>query len=533
MLVSVLVFCGFFSQGALAQECALDVFGLEVDDEVISGSVKNIGNSKENVSFGLFVEGENVSEGVFELEPGETEEVSNSFSFSPGEVEIKLEASSSCAADSETIWHVVLEEYSCSSPLGVQGANFCNYYSRELLSCESGSWNVLDKGGQDYCMNCPFTCGDGVMNCGEDAGTCPGDTIKLYGFLDEFQCAGDTLQQKYVYKDSVSEWVDKQHCFLGCEDEKCNNVCNQGQVPEFICSGDLLKQRYVYTDCSDVWVTLDACEHGCEEGICLPKGVKKSCNVDIKELDFTSNLKKWEMGYVKFGVDSGKTGKIALVFSINGKTQKTEIIELSGGSTFRTFTYSLGEGTHLMEVRATHSCGTEDVEAFEVFVKPKEKIIYYSPPEPPEEKPWETTISINPGELDIPVHQGKVVGIDIKSSEPQNFFTGVQGLPSVFVEFESPVFVAMEGRAFVYITPTEPGTYYFTVTATPENGAGVSREIKLFAVPASQPAEAQGIMGFLPLMIVVISITIVAVIIVAIAQSRRDDYLDYLYEKTY
>lgn len=493
--LSIVVFLGFYSGTALGQPCSLDVFGLNVEESVIVGNIKNTGAASENITFELFVNNEIVSVGSIPLEPEEVGMVSNEFSFPPGEYIITLEAASSCGAfDSETIEHVVLEDFACFNPSGFEGQNFCRYSSQEYQVCLEQEWHTLDQNGDQYCINCPLTCGDGVCNCGEDASTCSQD------------CAEDLPQ-----------------------------ICVEKFINKFRCDDDILQQKFVFSDCGEEFVSLRFCQFGCEEGLCLPpKPISFPpfkpiiCDVSLEGLDFVNNFKIWEKGHVTVKVlNTGSKATLKLNFTLDGLSKGKHTLQLaSGGESSKTFFYRTSAGNHVGEVTVSHPCGTEDSDVFHVTVFKGEQVITFTPPlPPPSEEEGETSVAVLPPSLDVPLYQGKVVSLDIQSSVPQNFLIDVSPLPEGFVSFDQTVFIEKEGKAFVYITPTTLGSYRFTVSATAEKeGKTFSRDIELFVVPfGARLAEETPSAGILPLFIAVVAIVIVAIIVIASLYKKREE----------
>ncbi len=467
--IAMVVIIGLvLSQGSLAIECSLDVYDLKVEGGETSARVKNTGEIVQNVSFEFLVDGSEISSGTFTLQPGESRIVENFYNFPAGESEVTFNAWSVCARDSETIWHTVLEGYSCSNPPGMEGQNYCDYIEREYLVCENGSWKSL--GSESYYINCPGACGDGTLDCRE------------------------------------------------------------GYRAEYSCSGDFLMQKYVDSDCRERFVTREICNYGCEAGVCLPEG--KSCGVEIRSLEFTDDLTDQEKGHVLVEVESNRKGTLKFMFFLDGLGRGEERVNSSSGSVSRTFYFTAQEGTHTGEVRVSHSCGAEDSVTFRYHVQAGERVIRFDPPEAPEEV-VETLVEIGPPTIDVPVFEGKALGIDIVSSRPQNFRVRVQNLPQGFATFEENVFVQGSGKAFIYLTPTSAGTHHFTVSVTAEQeGRTFSRDMRMFAVPSKGQAAITGL-DVLPLAVSIVAILVVLGVIIAFVRYRGNSYVDYLTRKEY
>jgi len=59
--------------------------------------------------------------------------------------------------------------------------------------------------------------------CDQKTGECKLN-INVYdaGFLDEYKCSGNYLQQKYQYSNGVATFISVQYCNNGCSSNKCN-----------------------------------------------------------------------------------------------------------------------------------------------------------------------------------------------------------------------------------------------------------------------------------------------------------------------
>ena len=227
LLILAVIALVLLAVSSLAQsaECELDVYGAEVEGNVISGYVKNTGIAPQAVSYTVNVNGGTVSEGGVTLDPDEEYRVEHYHSFLPGSHYVKLEASSECGAhdyDSET--HLVLESYSCTNPYGLEGENRCDYSSQRYLVCQDGCWLTLAQNTADYCFNCGTgICGDGIVNCGETVQSCPEDYTCERGYLDNYKCDGDWLQREYQYEDCSTKWKDYERCRYGCSSGECES----------------------------------------------------------------------------------------------------------------------------------------------------------------------------------------------------------------------------------------------------------------------------------------------------------------------
>ena len=181
VLFSALVLGVLVSPGALAAECSVDVFELNYQDGDITGKIKNRGDSNQHVEYEIFIDdGEDedlIASGGLSLSSKEFKSIVKPYNFVlPGDYKIRLEATAGCGAfDSEEMGHIILEDYSCSSPAGFNQENRCDYYSQEYFVCSGGRWKVLDQGGSLYHTSCSQACGDGVCSQFESSSTCRQD----------------------------------------------------------------------------------------------------------------------------------------------------------------------------------------------------------------------------------------------------------------------------------------------------------------------------------------------------------------------
>lgn len=176
VVLSMVVFLVLFSGSALAQECSVDVFNLEVEDDQISAEILNAGDAT-TVFYQFFVDGEEISNASITMGSEDEKEVSNGYEFDPGEWDVRVDVQAECGAtDSEEITYFLLEEASCSLPTGFDGDNYCDFSQQTLFVCDEDHWDIVAVGQGDYCTSCGMpVCGDGVCNCFEDQSICPQD----------------------------------------------------------------------------------------------------------------------------------------------------------------------------------------------------------------------------------------------------------------------------------------------------------------------------------------------------------------------
>ena len=528
----VLIFTAILSTTTSAASCSLDVFGLSVEGNSISGTIKNTGDTPVNVEYQMFVFADRDGRGSFVLSPRESKTVHNDFTFEPGDYEIRLEAASSCGAfDDETIHHTVLEEFACFNPPGLEGQNYCNYFSQKYQVCEQGAWRTIAQNAGDYCINCGFTCGDSVCNCGEDFSTCRQDCSCTEGFINDFQCSGNVEQQAFQHSDCSTEWVLRKTCSLGCDTggDRCAGVCREGFEPVSVCDGNVRMQKFVSSDCSETFVAQEFCDFGCQSGLCLSESAEQACDVTLENVDFMTDLKKGDIGSASATIHNGNVaGRVTLTFNIDGTQRDSHTIDMhSRGDARRIFSYSPSTGTHRAEIVATHSCGAQDSQFFPITVTGQETVTV-QPPAPTAEPREQTSVTILPPTIDIPIYGAKSISVTIETAVPQNFRIDVSGLPSGFASFEQRIIVDHKIVKYIFITPTQSGRYHFAVTVTAEKeDLAFTKEIDLFAIPPfslsgdESEKDPFDISSFLSPTLALIGIAAAALIIGGVAYRRR------------
>lgn len=530
LVVTLLVVVALVSGSAHAQECTLDVFNLDVEDGVITGQVDNIGAGELDVTYQLFVNDLLQSSGTFPLPEGDVETITNDLDFPIGDHQVRLEAAATCGAfDSETIVHVILEQFSCMNPNGIEGQNHCNCGTEEYQVCQGGSWLTINQGGQAYHAACDSAC------------TQPSDDACIEQPV--FMCNGDISQQFFQHSDCSLQFVNQQFCENGCSGGLCVQACQEGFLPEFSCEDDFLLQEYRYFDdelniCQTVDLPVQYCTYGCEEdvGACEPpprlgpRTPPPVCDILVEGVDFVSTVEPGQATHAKVTVkNTGSKDDITVSLFIGNvfKGSQEFVLDKNKQAT-RTFFFTAPSRNSVGQFKVEHDCGAEDFGFFDLIVSPRNDVVYYHPPTPAPPERADTFVTILPPTIDIPLYGGKSVTGVIESKIPQDFSIHVHGLPDGFADYPPRTFVQSSGEAIVYITPDELGTYPFTVTITAlEEGKQFTRDISLFVVPPER-FEAAGSFSLLPLLIAIIAIIIVALIIVVYA-TREDNGISSFY----
>ncbi len=471
-LLGILFASAFLIISVSAQECTIDVFGLDVSGNTIKGKVRNTGDINQSISYGIFVNDAPVLNESINLTPGSLKLIEKTHSFDTGEYKITLNASSGCGGwDSENMWHLIFEKYECENPHGLQGENRCDYASRQFQVCSNGAWNVVAENDNEYCWNCPSTCGDGACNCGETISSCYMDCIHgscSQGYLDEYQCRESTLQRKYRYANCTTEWRDLYACVYGCAGGQCESYPG------------------------------------------LP-----GCSVTIESLDHTNNVLYGRSTYTTSTVKN--TGNITtlvnLTFFLDGQLREYYKKALGPGSSFvKTFNFNPGRtGSHSVKLNASARCGYSDARSFTLNV-----VSTSSSPacnnnnacepfrgETEENCPadcgaarGETNVSIYPNQMDITLYTAKVVSVDIVSGIPQEFSISVSGIPEEWLSYSDRLDVARSRVAYIYITPQKIGHYNLSVNVhAVSESLDFGREIPVYVAPVSSEDIQKGILG--------------------------------------
>ncbi len=57
------------------------------------------------------------------------------------------------------------------------------------------------------------------------------------GYVNEYRCSGNNIQQKYQYSDCSSTWIRYWHCAYGCENSKCKDCYDSDGGKDYYTKG--------------------------------------------------------------------------------------------------------------------------------------------------------------------------------------------------------------------------------------------------------------------------------------------------------
>ena len=442
------------------RRCGLEVDNLEAEGNSITGTVKNTGSWKQGVQYNTIINGYIVDSQYKVMEPGETVNVDNSYSFGQGTYNVRLEASADCGSyDKEDTGHFVLVPYSCYGPYGSEGQEYCDYGSKTVRLCSNSQWITSSV---EYCYSCGANiCGDGNLNCGETKETC----------YQDWQAQERTA------------W-DSTHC-------------RAKYLNEYRCDGDMLQREYRENDCDTEWKDYNECEYGCDYDECEPV-----CEVSIEAFDYNSMVPSNQMGYVTVSVKNlGEDGEeVDIILYMDGSRKSERTVELDEDETAdRTIYYTASPGTHSMRVLAMSECGAAEDRYAEVFFQERSTSAIQESVAPVAEVKEDTKVVFGYGSLDMMAFSSKVIPIEIETSEPQDFALYVSGVPSDWVSHESVKHIENSGKIYVYLTAKEVGPKALDMKVVAmEEGRDFTHTIDLYVAgeeQSTQPMLQDGITG--------------------------------------
>lgn len=431
--------------------CMIDVYGLDVIGNTIHGSIKNTGNQSASVRYELWIRKEKqdplIRSGVVDLNSSEVRQITHEYTFGYGSYSIMLNATASCGfEDMESMGHMILDSYRCAGPYGMEDETRCDYASRKHLTCDQGRWITTAQNTGDYCYDCPYTCGDGVCNCGEDQSTCRRD----------------------------------------CE----SGQCNRGYLDEYRCVSNVLQRRYRHSDCTEDWSSVETCVQGCSNNQCIG-GANEGCGVAIRSFDYISFVTEQTSPYVKVAAENtgNLTGTLTITLRVGDVVKSYSATVSKGQSAQNTFEFArpANPGTYAISVEVASSCGASDAVGG-TLVYGQQGGAVQTPPavmEPPKQL-RETGIDVYPAVIDFASCQSKVITLDIESSTRQTFVIRVQGAPEEWLDYPQQVEVDGHKTVYIYATPDRAGKYELVISADPKTeGGSFSRRVDMYVAPGT------------------------------------------------
>lgn len=460
LFISVIMTASF----AGAVECMVDVYDVNVIGNAIFGSIANSGEIMSPVTYELYIEKGTaktiLKNGTITVAPAGVYNISHGFNFVPGDYMITLEASIGCGAtDWESMGRIILKDYVCQDPQGYEGSWRCDYSRQRYYECRGTDWEIINSSAGEYCYNCLSTCGDGVCNCGESSITCRCDCASgscTPGYLGDYRCYSDTLQEKFRSYDCSEEWRDIQDCAFGCENDDC--------------IGGSLKPM--------------------------------SCGVIITAMDYQGSALIGEIPYVNVTVrnPSNRSERIDIILKVGNAIKGSYFQTLLPGNSFtKTFTYLTPpvSGKYDIVADATANCGTNDsmkatINVFETefgIVIPPDAVVMPGPIE-------NTVVEIYPGSIDLARGESKAITINIETAVAQSFNVQINGVDQSWLEYEREKAIGTKKSIYVYVTPGEAGIHELNITVTSSIEDGTyEKSVKLFVAPAEYSESTDTILG--------------------------------------
>jgi hypothetical protein len=512
----------FMPVQALASGCGVDVYSLDVQDGKIIGYVRNTGDTIDLIDYTIYVNGDEVRTGSFELDAYTARRIEHSYSFGHGEYEIEMEAESDCGdSDSRSVTYNVLESYMCSNPSGFEGQERCDYIDRRYLECEDGEWETVDIDDDDdyygeYCYNCN-ACGDNVCNCGETADTCRQD---------------------------------------------CGMTCNPMYLDTYRCNGVIRQRLHLDYDCNYEWFNWERCQDDCFDGYCTgyyPGGGGGTsggyeCGVSITGFDYIDHVSEGSPAWVKVTAENtgDRSETITVRLYIDGSQWSSGTLNLyEGEDGTKTFNFYLDAGKHTIKAEAKAGCGSSDSKQASMDAQASgtfpqacnyNGVCEYGEsygtcphdcPAPQQAASYTTGADVHPDTLDIERYGTGIVSIDITSSRKQTFTLAVSGIPEDWVSYPGSLEMdAGNRRVYLYITPKDTGTYSLSLSVRAEAESKEFVESVGFYVSVPDAGNS-GLAGLVSgasanMAAIVVSVIVVAAIVVYIGfrKLKADDGLD-------
>jgi hypothetical protein len=207
-VISMLVFSTVLAASGYAQECNIEMHGLNVpQNNHVIAFVKNLGDLTTSVSYRVFINGDLKHSGSATIAEDENLDIVYDYDFSePGTYYIKVDATASCGAYTEqALTRYIFEDTYCTDPLFCEdGAISCDCDREIIYVCEDEEWLPLAKGKNQYCEYCCGVCG--TCDCPEgpiDSGSC----FEHQCFEHHCDCEGDhgVLIKGFTYSTNVME----------------------------------------------------------------------------------------------------------------------------------------------------------------------------------------------------------------------------------------------------------------------------------------------------------------------------------------
>lgn len=413
-----------FSVQPFQPTCSINVKGLSAQGDFAVFTVENTGTSEQDIDYSVKINLNKTHTGKEKVAAGQKKEVRNGYIFKIGSYQLEASATSSCgASDVDITSYSKTGPSACTNPGAVHDTFRANSTEGKTYRCNNGVWEIVQpftNANQKYCSSAN-RCGDGVLNCGETAQTCPADYNSSFAKCD---CAN-----KKFFADN--RLVSPGEFFGFCK-ANCSLEC----LSDFSCkTGD-----------------------ECRNFFCLPKPGK--CGVRINDFDYTQQVGLNETGFVFATIKN--TGLITenittKVFLMNNPVNASWVLMNPDSENLQNFFYRSGFiGNHELKLEASSDCGSSDSKQATVNIRgvvsvAAQKLLLETDAKLPAEK-----IDLAPG-------FEKALTISLKTSQPQIFTIKVTGVPADWLDYPSVVGITEDRDINIFLKPSQEGAYNMTI----------------------------------------------------------------------
>ncbi len=261
-----------------------------------------------------------------------------------------------------------------------------------------------------------------------------------------------------------------------------------------------------------------------DDGSCAPS----ACGVQITNFDYLASGKTgndvWAKGSVK---NTGENSESITVYMyVDDILEDQYTMTLTPNSIeMKKFYFRVTEaGNKKVRISAYADCGASD--EMEGMMNIQEG---YTPVPAPEPDPLR--VNIYPKRIDMVACEGGTAIIELNSPDRREFFLEVQGIKDEWTEYPESVIVDGSKKVYVFLNPTEPGTYNVTVTATTAGDKTFTQELYIYVAPKTDENGAGA--GLLSGMFVMnmgnwlwgllIAIMIVVILVLYVSNKRQDE----------
>ncbi|RLJ00303.1 MAG: hypothetical protein DRP03_00990 [Candidatus Aenigmatarchaeota archaeon] len=261
------------------------------------------------------------------------------------------------------------------------------------------------------------------------------------------------------------------------------------------------------------------------------------CGVEITKIEHPTSVVKnaWTKVWVK---NTGSvTTKIVLRLYIDGVIKSTYTAILSAGEErLNKFDFVLDNGTYNIKIEAFAYCNSYDYECFTISSVPEPGVekVSMAPSEPQKVAEF---VKVYPDSIDMEVHTGSVITIELQSREKAVYNIEVEGMPRDWLSYPDTVEVEGNKKVYVYVTPHEIGRYSLLVRVS-SNETSISKPIGVYAAPSLARKVSKDVTGlFLQKNAIYFAGGIVFIVFISLLyyliKARRKSYTEEVYGSYY